>query len=1476
MAYISEFTGNEIDGRLSKLPTDIVYLSGDADTDGSIRMTTSPTSGQALIESRVSGVWTSSYVDNVAIQLNSAGDKVTANVTLEVPGGSIEIGETTSLSSCSESLILTQELTGESFYAATSLFDDTGSSLPVYPNLGAEFTLNIQTVFTETLTDNPLTYSITGTVTSPNKRQVRDITFKTGAAMTNVRGKFTDNATGIIMRYIPDKYIYDTGTGGLDLISGDNKLDFISTAASSPGTYNLGVNPFWINNGQQVDIEIVADSVNLLGDVSGIPYQVAQVQDGPLTFLSKKETADRHQTTGILEGGVISIATGTTVDWTAGRGIVTNYSDPENVIVSDVTWDAVSGYTPTNLATDGTTLFGYDSAGSLQEILSTAVSIEDSHDYIFFASATHFSSTIVNVITAPGNMGYNGIGSYSDFMNLVIGPANIDGNIYGPNGTNLNIDVVGGNAYMIGSNFRTNPKLSDVVTLSSGTAISFQKVYRSADPGLNMLYDGAATTAIDPTQYDDGSGTLATVGAGNWTIQRIFRSRTGSTFVAYGQQEFTTKALALEALGSEPFTEKDPLPFTLFRCSLVVSEGALDLSDTGEAEFFAQSSFRTGGAQSTSATIPGVTSPGGVDRSIQYNDANTFGGTSDFTLTNTGGDNTLNLFSSAADKDVTFNLKTSAGNDVISLTHDDNSGLSSFNVNNDSGAARFSLVHLGALNNTTISTFSGGRLSVVSDENLNLTASETMSINSIGNFPVVVGNNGATLTIGNTATNYAFTFLNVSANSVPLIVLQKTGANGGTSQIFTSTVTPEGAITGNGGDLCILDSGTSSELSLKRSDGVNTGWVNLLHTESGVQGPASSTDNAVATWDGTTGLLLQNSKVLVSSSVSSTFLDIDTVTATGLSRLAFRNNAAENRVTLTYNQLADSYTVATTTGVDTLITSGGTAELRSADELRMQATGDFPITINNDGATLTINDVASNYKFTFDHILDHTVPLIEFNTSGVSGGNSNWFFGTVSPEGVITGDGGDVLVRSDGTNSDIYLKRVNGGNTGWVDLLHSESGVKGPTTSTVNALAVFDVTDGSSIDNVPTATLFSDATTTSLELKPVTSAGNAEINFRTAAGGTKGQLYYYESADQLNLETDAAKLNIANYGGPIGFEQTAGNFDLVIQTSSPVGSTIGNIGDITLYISDPSIYLNRLNNSSVWDRISLDGDTNAYGGLGKLQNRLKWSEDLTNAVWTDPVGNSTVTSDNTSFGPIPGELADTVEWTSAGLGLRQSGIGTVNGNTYTVSFWARHLLGAVQVLSVDIGDGQTASFTIDSTEWQRYTATIIAGGTGAFLDFNCGGTSTFGIRGVQVNDGSEAYPYMKREDTAKQGTTDYGLTVNDDIETTGIISGSMAMLKANFAATTTTAALGTASIYACTDTTAARTLTISTSTIALGSTTNALQITVKDESGGAGTNNITITPESGTIDGQSSVVISADYGDIMMYSNGTNLFTIGI
>ena len=95
-----------------------------------------------------------------------------------------------------------------------------------------------------------------------------------------------------------------------------------------------------------------------------------------------------------------------------------------------------------------------------------------------------------------------------------------------------------------------------------------------------------------------------------------------------------------------------------------------------------------------------------------------------------------------------------------------------------------------------------------------------------------------------------------------------------------------------------------------------------------------------------------------------------------------------------------------------------------------------------------------------------------------------------------------------------------------------------------------------------------------------------------------------------------------------------------------------------------------------------------------------------------------------------------------------------------------------------------------------------------------------------------------------------------------------------FAASTTTFALGLVSVYACIDTSAPRVLTLSSAHIALGTPDRPWVFSVTDQSGGAGTNAITIDTEGGElIDGAASIQLTENFASVMLYSDGSNLFS---
>jgi len=107
--------------------------------------------------------------------------------------------------------------------------------------------------------------------------------------------------------------------------------------------------------------------------------------------------------------------------------------------------------------------------------------------------------------------------------------------------------------------------------------------------------------------------------------------------------------------------------------------------------------------------------------------------------------------------------------------------------------------------------------------------------------------------------------------------------------------------------------------------------------------------------------------------------------------------------------------------------------------------------------------------------------------------------------------------------------------------------------------------------------------------------------------------------------------------------------------------------------------------------------------------------------------------------------------------------------------------------------------------------------------------------------------------------------------TTFAVGGGQSVKKTNVAdAAYGTSALTTDYIVSWTSLTAARAAVISTEDVESGTATQPRVIVLKDESGNAGTYNVTITLEnSGTIDGAASFVINQPYQSVTIYLNGS-------
>lgn len=293
--------------------------------------------------------------------------------------------------------------------------------------------------------------------------------------------------------------------------------------------------------------------------------------------------------TGLISGGIITVNGGdnTKFDISAGTGIVMDESDPEAPTETLVSWSAFTAQTLPDLATADITRVAINDAGSVIKSTSPFTPVQE-RDYIILGGLIHASRTQIDGVSVSPRVIYNVMGQFNDFAEAV-GPLNIDGNVYGPNGANLKIDRNAGSTFRLGTGFVDDIHVPNIHTDNPDTDVQpLVYTYRSASP---PAWTNSVKSAIDPEYYDDGSGTPAAVTAGYWTIQTIYFScAPAATYIQYGQVLYANKSAALSALNTA-ISVNPALVQTTFRAWLVVQQGTTVLNSTTYAEFVPASKF---------------------------------------------------------------------------------------------------------------------------------------------------------------------------------------------------------------------------------------------------------------------------------------------------------------------------------------------------------------------------------------------------------------------------------------------------------------------------------------------------------------------------------------------------------------------------------------------------------------------------------------------------------------------------------------------------------------------------------------------------------------------------------------------------------------------------------------------------------------------------------------------------------------------
>jgi len=279
--------------------------------------------------------------------------------------------------------------------------------------------------------------------------------------------------------------------------------------------------------------------------------------------------------TELISGGELTIDSGN-LTFTIAAAVyhhVDTWTDPENPAITKVSTVQQAGITPTYLTTAATSVITFDKLGSVVQFDSIPTG-EDVREYAELGVIVHTNlTTISGVSNAVQGNSANIPGTFADFR-AAFGQINLTGNEFSVK-TLLSIKKSAGTVFGIGQNFKNNPKDPNTVSTAA------------ADPQALLLtyQDGAgdwtnvAATDVDPANYDDGSGTLASVSVNNWTVQPVWLATgSGTVVIGYGQKTFSTKDDAIAACTRCEAVTNPIIDNLILRAWVIARGGASDLA----------------------------------------------------------------------------------------------------------------------------------------------------------------------------------------------------------------------------------------------------------------------------------------------------------------------------------------------------------------------------------------------------------------------------------------------------------------------------------------------------------------------------------------------------------------------------------------------------------------------------------------------------------------------------------------------------------------------------------------------------------------------------------------------------------------------------------------------------------------------------------------------------------------------------------
>lgn len=279
-------------------------------------------------------------------------------------------------------------------------------------------------------------------------------------------------------------------------------------------------------------------------------------------------------TAGIINGGIISGLTGeTTFAISDGEGVVVEYTNPSDPIVTKFSWTGLIDIPITNINTATVTYVYINKLGVVIQETTEPTNSSRRGDRIYLGQIGHQNLlSIGNVVSIP-DVANVPISQLRDLWSSLGGF--FHGNKITPVGGNLQLNKSSGTYEKYGVNQLNNPLDPNVIQLPAQTPITFR--YRTQiGQGFNNL------NSINPLVWDN-AGIITELTGTKATNQRVYINSVGSVVIQYGQTVYNSLAAAIASANSEPFNLFINLESFILIAVISVSSDCIDLANTNKA-----------------------------------------------------------------------------------------------------------------------------------------------------------------------------------------------------------------------------------------------------------------------------------------------------------------------------------------------------------------------------------------------------------------------------------------------------------------------------------------------------------------------------------------------------------------------------------------------------------------------------------------------------------------------------------------------------------------------------------------------------------------------------------------------------------------------------------------------------------------------------------------------------------------------------